>query len=688
MVLPYETFAALAECIRQSDAGAPAERRVPAGPFIEACVARLQPLPHDKRNRFALGVHLLGSRAAVLVAIGQPRRFSALSAADRTRCFEAYGTSSLPALRSAYEAVRRLVLAVHYADTDVAASTGYDGPMHTRTPRVAWEGALAGTERDSEPVARELTHRTAPAPRAMPRGVLPPAAGTGDTHRTADVVVIGTGAGGAVTAARLAAAGFDTVLLEEGAYHLPSDFTEAEAKLTETLYADGALRTTDDLSVALVQGRSVGGSTTVNWMIMLRTPDRVLEEWYRDHGTVGMLPADMAPAFDRIEARVHARAVPADAHSANNRIVLDGAAALGWRASSAIINAHGCIRCGFCGVGCRHDAKQSTLVTYVPDALERGATLYTGAHADRIELRERQGSVSTPARKRVHARVTGADGVSHTLVIDAPLVVIAAGAIGTPVLLQRSGLGGGGVGSWMRLHPTTAVFGRYARDIVSSTGIPLSTICDEFSEWNGSPYGFWIECPPMHPSFSAAAMPGFGATHAARMATMRQQGVLIALTRDGAQRLHSSGRVRAGRDGAVGIRYRLTDADRARVRASVTAAARLHLAAGAIEAGTLHTNPVICRTERDIQLLGSAAYGPNRIGLFSAHVNGTCRMGTDPATSGATPDGERHGVRGLYITDGSLLPTAPGVNPQETIMAVATVLADRIVDRHAGMTRV
>ncbi|MES2522706.1 MAG: GMC family oxidoreductase [Gemmatimonadota bacterium] len=684
MVLPHETFAALAGCIRGDHV---ADER-----FVAACVARLQPLPPDKRDRLALAVRVLGSRAAVLIAVGQPRRFAALSAADRTRCFAAYGHSALPALRSAYEAVRRLVLAVHYADPDVAASICYDGPMHTRLPRVPWEGALDGTPRDDEPVARGIAHRTVPAPRALPRGVVRGTESTGDAHRTADAVVIGTGAGGAVTAARLAEAGFETVLLEDGEYHLPADFTEQEATLTAELYAEGALRTTDDLSVALVQGRTVGGSTTVNWMIMLRTPDGVLEEWHREHGTVGMLPADMRPAFERVEARVHARRVPDDAHSANNRIILDGAAALGWRASSAMINAQGCIRCGFCGVGCRHDAKQSTLVTYVPHALQQGATLYTGAHVDRIELRERSageraGSGATPARKRVHARVSGPSGAQHRLTIDAPIVVVAAGAIGTPVLLQRSGLGGGGVGNWLRLHPTTAVFGRYDRDIVSSTGIPLSTMCDEFSLWNGSPYGFWLECPPMHPSFSAAAMPGFGAAHRARMATIRQQGIVIALTRDGAERTHSSGRVRAGRGGAVSIKYALTSADRARVAASTAAAARLHLAAGAIEAGTLHTDPVICRSERDIAALGRLSYGANRIGLFSAHVNGTCRMGTDPATSGASPDGERHGVRGLYITDGSLLPTAPGVNPQETIMAVAATLADRMVDRHAGITR-
>jgi hypothetical protein len=264
---------------------------------------------------------------------------------------------------------------------------------------------------------------------------------------------------------------------------------------------------------------------------------------------------------------------------------------------------------------------------------------------------------------------------------------VAGGAIGTPVLLQRSGLGDGGVGSWLRLHPTTAIFGRYDRDIIPSTGIPMSTMCDEFIRRNDTDFGFWIECPPMHPSFSAAAMPGFGRAHADRMREFNRLGVLVALTRDGAETATSSGSVTVDRQGRTRIRYRLTDSDRETVRAAISAAARLHLASGASEVGTLHTTPLRIRTADDLRQLDAASLAPNDIGLFSAHVNGTCRMGTDPRTSGATPDGERHGVRGLYISDGSLLPTALGVNPQETIMAVASVLADRMVTRHAGLTR-
>jgi choline dehydrogenase-like flavoprotein len=636
-----------------------------------------------------LALTVLNARLAVLLGLGTLSRFATLPADMQARCFARWLSSPLAPLRSASHSVRRLVLAVHYARPEVAQAIGYAGPMHQRVPRVPWEGPLPGEPRDDEPVARGmmvLPTRLAPTP--VPRGVVTATSLHADVQRTADVAVIGTGAGGAVTAARLAEAGFDVVMLESGAYRVGADFDEREAELTEQLYADGALRTTDDASVALVQGDTVGGSTTVNWMIMLRTPDFVLEQWAAEHGVYGMLPHDMRAVFERVEREVHATAVPEDAHSANNRILLDGARSLGWKVSTANINAAHCVRCGFCGVGCRHNAKQSTLVTFVPRALAAGATLYADAHVNRIEVRERDTGSGTPPLKRVHATVRDAHSgqPARTLTIDAPIVVVAGGAIGTPALLQRSGLGGGGVGHWLRLHPTTAVWGRYDREIVTSTGIPLTTMCDEHLRWRGTNYGFWIETPPMHPSFTAAAMPGFGAPHSALMSSFNQLGVLIGLTRDGAERTRSSGRVRVNRRGETSITYALTPEDQRRVRASLSATAQLHFAAGAREVGTMHTQPLVVRSAAEVGRLEEGPVGPNHIGLFSAHVNGTCRMGTNPATSGATPDGERHGVRGLYISDGSLLPTALGVNPQETIMSIATVLAERMVARHAAMT--
>jgi choline dehydrogenase-like flavoprotein len=169
------------------------------------------------------------------------------------------------------------------------------------------------------------------------------------------------------------------------------------------------------------------------------------------------------------------------------------------------------------------------------------------------------------------------------------------------------------------------------------------------------------------------------------MAQLDQLGVLVALVRDGADRAHSSGRVRVDRRGQVRIDYRLAPEDQRRMRDALVQSALVHLAAGATRVSTLHTRPMVARTPAEAAAFAGGDLGPNRMGLFSAHVNGTCRLGTSAATAGATPEGERFGVRGLFIADGSLLPTALGVNPQETIMAVASVLAERLAARHAGV---
>jgi choline dehydrogenase-like flavoprotein len=502
----------------------------------------------------------------------------------------------------------------------------------------------------------------------------------GETRVRAGVCVVGSGAGGAVVAARLAEAGHDVVLLEEGGYWRPEQFTEREGEMTARLYAEGGTRATEDLAFPLLQGRSVGGGTTVNWLVMLRTPDWVLDEWAAEHGASGMRPADLAPVFDRVEEETHTRLVPDDAHNPPNRMLLRGARALGWSAHAVRVNAHGCVRSGFCGLGCRYGARRAAADVYVPAALAAGARLFTDVRVERVEMAEQGGGAPL---KRVHAAVldreTGAP--RGRLTVEAPVVVLAAGAVGTPALLQRSGMGGGGVGRYLRLHPTTAVFGRYGEEMYGAGGMPLSTVCDEFIRGSDG-YGFWIETPPFYPALSAAALPGFGAPHRALMESLPGMASMIVLVRDGADRMASQGSVAVDRGGRTRIRYRLGQAEQGKLLRGLDAAARIHFAAGAEEVSTLHARACRMRSPSELKSMALRPSGANQLGVLSAHVNGTCRMGTDPETSGCTPDGERHGVPGLYVADGSLLPTAPGVNPQETIMALATVIADRIAARH------
>ena len=641
--------------------------------LVEARIAGLAP---HKRRELSAAIGLLGSRLAALFAGLPPKPFVQLSAEQQVRVLTRLAESQVALARLLVQAVRKTILLTEYTTPEAQKEIGYHGPYHARGPAVPWEGALPGSPSDAEPVLRaslpDAAHRQPPRAAA-----LKPLLG-GDSF-TADAIVIGTGAGGAVAAARLAEAGMDVLILEAGALRSGADFTEDEGGMFDALYAEGGQRTTDDLSVSFVQGVGVGGGTTVNWMVMLRTPDWVLDEWATRHGAEGMRAADLAPYFARIEDEVHSRVVPDDAHSPNNRIVLDGARQLGWSARAAAINAKDCVRTGFCGYGCRTGAKQGGLQTYLPRAQASGARLLPDARALRIEVIERGGSF--PKKRVTFTHTARTSGAVRTLTAEAPIVVVAGGAVETPVLLQRSQMGGGGTGRFLRLHPTTGLFGIYDREMVGSSGIPLSTLCDEYLRQDRAGYGAWIECPPLHPGLAAVAAPGVGATHRDVMRRFPNLGTLIVLTRDGAQQDHSDGEVRLRRNGTTSIRYALNPADARHMEQGLVAAARLHFAAGAREVLSGHKRCVTLRSPADIDALRGRPFRANDIALFSAHVNGTCRLGSDRQTAGTDPHGEVYGAPGVFVADGSLLPTALGVNPQETIMVLATIVAERIASR-------
>jgi len=661
---------------------------------------RLATAPVERVRDLQLALTILGSRAAGLLLSGMTAPFPRLSAERQDALLRRWSTSPLTAARAIYEGVRRLVLAVYYTAPESFEETGYLGPLHLREPAYEWEGPVArsAVPNVDEPVARAASVSSAPR-ESVPAFASPDspafrAPSAGGARPTADVIVVGSGAGGAVVAARLAELGREVLLLEEGSVVGADELTEYEGDMTARLYAESGMRATDDLSFVLLQGAAVGGGTLVNWMITFRAPDFVLDEWADRFGIVGFLPAEMAPVFDRVEREIHAVPVPDDAHSPANRILLDGARRLGWRAGTGRINARGCVRAGFCGQGCRYGAKQSVERVYVPRALAAGARLFPDARVERIEVIERDGGASTATRgarsttaplKRVH--ITVLDRLTripkHTLVAEAPVVILAAGAVGTPVILQRSGFGGGGVGRFLRLHPTTAVAGEWHDDVYAAAGIPQSAVCDEFIRRDDHGYGFWIECAPNHPGLAAVAAPGFGAEHRDVMRRFRRTTNLISLVRDGSDLEQSNGSVTLSRRGRVRISYRVGARDRSNVIAGVQAAARVLLAAGVTGVRTLHTSGGELRDERDVAAVAHRAWGPHDLTMFSAHVNGTCRLGTDPRTSGVNAAGERHGVRGLFVADGSLLPTGLGVNPQATIMALATVIAERAAETGA-----
>ena len=490
-------------------------------------------------------------------------------------------------------------------------------------------------------------------------------------RESADVCIIGSGCGGGATAKILAEAGRKVVVLEEGGYYTSADFDSTEATAYPMLYQQRAGLATDDLGVTVLQGRCIGGSSTVNWTTSLRTPDFVLAQWRNRFGITGLSKEELLPYFERVEKYLHVHDEPDELHNPNNRIILDGARKLGFRAQAHGRNTKDCIRAGACGLGCPYDAKQSVNLTYIPDAVKAGAAVYADMRATNIEVSGRlktvTGAILNQDRKDTPIGFT----------VEAPVVIVAGSAINSPVLLLQSRLANssGEVGRNLTFHLTSAVLGLFDREIYPAGGIPQSAMCDEFLNKNGDGGGFWIEAVPVYPAIAGLALPGFGSAHRALMRKFRMIGVSIVLVKE----IDSSGRVTVNDHGRPKITYEPGERDTEYLREGLSVAARIHFAAGAKKVITLHASRTEFSSPDEIgRTLASARWGVNELALFSAHPLGTCRMGTDPGSSVVDSHCQSHDVPGLFVIDGSVTPTSLGVNPQITILAIAEKSAEWI----------
>ncbi len=654
---------------RQQEVLLAACRRIAPGAYAsghdqrlaDALAARIAGLAPFQRRRTCQALNILGSRLLALLVLRRTTGFARLPADEQDRLLRRCERSRSAALRLLFTGLKRLIVHTWYSLPEARAGFGHRGALTGRAPEFKWEGALPGAQPlvAAEPRAREQT-------RVVPAGVYEAHNITDDLTISTEFCVIGSGVGGAVAASTLAEAGRDVVLLEAGPFRTAADFSMHEMEALQHLYAEAGMRSTDDLSFSLLQGRCVGGGSTVNWMVMLRTPDYVLDEWTREYGMEGVTPAELRPVFEQFERDTHVQLVPEQAHSRVNQLLLDGSRAMGWRAHSASVNAMSCMRSGLCGLGCPYDAKQSALKNYLARALHAGARLYCDTMVERVS--------DSTTRASVWARTTH----GRRVLVHAKKVIVAAGAVETPALLQRSGLGNRNVGRHLRLHPTTAVVGVYDEPVYAASGIPLTTYNNEFIQLRGD-YGHWIETPPFAAGLAAIALPGFGAAHRERMQRFPFMAPFIVLTRDGSPQDPSEGSVRWLRSGRVRVQYRLSTADRAILLHGLETAARIHFAAGAKSAFGLHRMWKELRSDEDVPWLRELNASTGDPVLFSAHVNGTCRVSASSRMGACAPTGRLYGSNSIYVMDGSLLPTAPGVNPHETIAAVVTVLSRRLL---------
>lgn len=487
-------------------------------------------------------------------------------------------------------------------------------------------------------------------------------------ERRCDVCVIGSGAGGAVVAAGLAAAGLSVVMVEEGSRVTRRDLTLQEGDAFPLLYQERGTRATADLAITVLQGRSVGGSTTINWTTCFRTPDRILDHWRSAHGLEALAPAELAPHFDAVEARLNIGTWPEETANPNNRVLLDGARRLGWEVAPLRRNVKGCANSGYCGVGCPVDGKQAMGITYVQDALAAGMELFANVRCEGLEV---EAGRVVAVRGRVMSPTAGRpDG--EAVVIRPKVCVVAGGAINTPALLLRSGITAGGrVGRRTFLHPVVGMFGRFGTAIEPYFGAPQSIGSHQHIDRGPDRYGFFLEAAPLQPMLAAVAFPGFGAMLHGLRGQLPHAAATIALSVDGLLPGDEGGTVSLKADGRPQLDYPVSEALAESFRASHVALARLHLAAGCELTASLHPEARVVKSEADLAALESAPFGAHQHAIFSAHQMGGASMGRSAETSVVGPDHRSWEVANLFVVDGSVLPTALGVNPSETIYGLA-----------------
>lgn len=474
-----------------------------------------------------------------------------------------------------------------------------------------------------------------------------------DLDLTADVCIIGSGAGGSVLAAGLAEKGLSVVVLEAGPYATRLDFSQVEGEAYPMLYQDRFLRATADASIAILQGKSVGGGTTVNWTTCFRTPQRVQDFWSSNFG----LKLDLDAHFDAVEQRLGIAEWPIN--NENNEVLRRGCESLGWDWSRLRRNVRGCADSGYCGLGCPYDAKQAMLVTTTQDLLDAGGTLVSECEVVGLDHDGR--AVST-----VHGKSNG-----HRVTVRAAKVVVSGGAINSPCLLLANDIDPNGlVGKNTYLHPVVAVGGIYPERIAGWQGAPQSIGSHEFID-RGEDIGWFMEVPPLQPMLASAGFLGFGGMQNEFMSQLENVCSILSLMADGFHDDCQGGTVSVRADGRPKVDYPISDGLAAAMRDAHIAMARVHLAAGVKVASTLHAKPIVIETEADLEALESADYGTLRHSIFSAHQMGGCQMNADANKGVVTPDHKVVGFDNLYVVDGSVLPTSLGVNPSETIYGLA-----------------
>jgi hypothetical protein len=508
-----------------------------------------------------------------------------------------------------------------------------------------------------------------------------------------DVIIVGSGCGGAVSAKNLAQAGYRVLVVEKSYHWSPDHFPMAEKDGWNHLFMNGAFISSDDTSVSIVAGQSWGGGGTVNWSASLQTQGYVRREW-ANRGLPFFTSADFQDSLDRVCGRMGV-STEYIKHNPANAKLLEGARKLGWTHKPVPQNTGGAQHdCGFCTFGCGSCEKQGPSVSFLPDAAGMGAKFMEGFHAEKIEFSWKGGKrVATGLRgtwtsRDMHGGVSGTPTTTRKVHIKAKCVIVSGGTMQSPLLLLRSGLTNPQIGRNLYVHPV-AVLGAIHKETVNPwEGGILTAVVNEYENLDGQGHGVKLEATNMIPSSWLIWLDWKGGLqYKLDAARLKHMAGYISLARE-----RDTGRVYPDPvDGRVRFEYRPSKTAKQHIMEGLLALAKIQYVEGATEIFTVIPgmrpfvrDPSMPQSGEGINdakfqtwLAEVKARGfPSPETVFvSAHQMGTCRMSALEKDGVVDPQGKVWGTAGLYITDASVFPSASGVNPMVTNMAISDYIS-------------
>ena len=501
-----------------------------------------------------------------------------------------------------------------------------------------------------------------------------------------DVCIIGSGAAGAILGTKLAESGKSVVVLEKGGYYDGESMNQREADMIPLLWKNAGANFTSNLRIAIAQGSCLGGSTVINDAVCFRIPPIVIEQWQKTGVAITKDEWDMAN--DEVSKRINVQEVTEEELNTNAKKLREACQKFLYQGKS--IHKHSknlrncgpsisdnslksCVKCGFCHLGCHYDTKQSMLVTYIHDALVSeniNYNVYCNCRADFI-------TYENGIANGVNATFVNPSGLeTYRIRVNAKVIIVSAGSIASSNLLQKSLIGGEKVGKGLALHPAPFVMGLFDEEIHGNRGIPMSYTCHEFGVTNGIEKGGFLIESIFLPIFQMAlAIPSMGLDHKRMMQNYNRYTMAGIMSRDDAV-----GKVLISYNGNPKVIYNLSEQTIEDMARGMSILSRMWFNIGAKAIVTSHIDAYEIGTKADIPKLKDAVRNnPDGLMLGSAHPQGGNRMGENENECVVDSNCKIFGFDNLYVCDASVFPTALGVNPQLTVMALATITANKII---------